>query len=110
MKRILISALILGMCISMAGCTGNQNSSVAEKATEAVTKAVTEKATTKAKVSATEAKKVDYDYDNDNDYDYDNDVEEYYCMGKNDTCPNKTSSPWDLYCHSCDPDNDNIEG
>jgi len=35
---------------------------------------------------------------------------EYYCMGKNDTCTNKTSSPYDLYCHSCDPDDNNIEG
>ena len=34
----------------------------------------------------------------------------YYCMGKNDTCPNKTNSPYDLYCSSCDPNNDNIEG
>lgn len=34
----------------------------------------------------------------------------YYCMGKNDTCPNKTNSPYDFYCSSCDPNNDNIEG
>jgi hypothetical protein len=31
-------------------------------------------------------------------------------MGKNDTCSNKTSSAYDLYCHSCDPDDNNIEG
>ena len=31
-------------------------------------------------------------------------------MGKNDTCPNKTSDAYDFYCHSCDPDNNNIEG
>ena len=31
-------------------------------------------------------------------------------MGKNDTCKNKTYSASDLYCHSCDPDNNNIEG
>ena len=35
---------------------------------------------------------------------------EYFCLGKNDTCPNKTHSPYDLYCSSCDPDGDNIEG
>ena len=35
---------------------------------------------------------------------------EYYCMGKNDTCNNKTYSPTDLYCHSCDPDDNNVEG
>ena len=35
---------------------------------------------------------------------------EYWCMGKGDTCKNKTYSPTDLYCHSCDPDDNNIEG
>ncbi len=35
---------------------------------------------------------------------------EYYCMGKNDTCPNKTYSPYDFFCSRCDPDGDNIEG
>ena len=35
---------------------------------------------------------------------------EYWCMGKGDTCHNKTNSPYDLYCNECDPDNDNIEG
>lgn len=43
------------------------------------------------------------------DYSYD-DGGEYYCMGKNDTCPNKTRNAYDLYCNSCDPDGDNIEG
>lgn len=43
------------------------------------------------------------------DYDYD-DGGDYYCMGKNDTCPNKTNNKYDLYCSSCDPDGDNIEG
>ena len=35
---------------------------------------------------------------------------EFWCMGKNDTCKNKTYSAYDLYCHSCDPDDNNIEG
>lgn len=35
---------------------------------------------------------------------------EYWCMGKNDTCQNKTYSPYDFYCSSCDPDGDNVEG
>ncbi len=43
------------------------------------------------------------------DYGYD-DGGSYYCMGKNDTCPNKTNNKYDLYCSSCDPDGDNIEG
>lgn len=44
-----------------------------------------------------------------NNYDYD-DGGDYYCMGKNDTCPNKTHNKYDLYCNSCDPNGDNIEG
>ena len=39
-----------------------------------------------------------------------NDGGSYYCMGKNDTCPNKTHNAYDLYCSSCDPDGNNIEG
>ena len=34
----------------------------------------------------------------------------YYCLGKNDTCNNKTYNCHDKYCDSCDPDGDNIEG
>ncbi|QRN84867.1 hypothetical protein JR334_07760 [Clostridia bacterium] len=34
---------------------------------------------------------------------------EYWCMGKNDTCQNKTYDPWDFYCDECDPDRDGIE-
>ena len=26
----------------------------------------------------------------------------FYCMGKNNTCPNKTYCAYDLYCNSCD--------
>lgn len=26
----------------------------------------------------------------------------FYCMGKNDTCPNKTYCAYDYYCDSCD--------
>ncbi len=37
-------------------------------------------------------------------------TEKYPCMGKNDTCPNYTYSPYDFYCSSCDPDGDNVEG
>lgn len=36
--------------------------------------------------------------------------EKYWCMGKNDTCQNKTTSPDDFFCDECDPDGDNIEG
>lgn len=43
------------------------------------------------------------------DYDYD-DGGSYYCMGKGDTCNNKTRNAYDLYCSSCDPDGDNVPG
>lgn len=36
--------------------------------------------------------------------------DEYWCMGKGDTCKNKTYSPYDFYCSECDPNGDNIEG
>ena len=42
-------------------------------------------------------------------YSYD-DGGDYYCMGKNDTCRNKTKNAYDLYCNSCDPNGDNVEG
>ena len=45
----------------------------------------------------------------DKDYSSD-DGGDYYCMGKNNTCPNKTHNKYDLYCSSCDPDGDNKEG
>lgn len=41
---------------------------------------------------------------------YSSSAEEYWCMGKNDTCNNKTSSAYDFYCNSCDPDGDGEEG
>lgn len=36
-------------------------------------------------------------------------AESYWCMGKNDTCQNKTNSAYDFYCSSCDRNNNNIE-
>lgn len=35
---------------------------------------------------------------------------DYWCMGKHDTCQNKTNSPDDFFCDECDPNGDNIEG
>lgn len=35
---------------------------------------------------------------------------EFWCLGKNDTCQNKTYRADDLYCDQCDPDDDNMEG
>lgn len=57
----------------------------------------------------------DYEYYDAPDYEYDVPDDglssgEYWCMGKGDTCQNKTYSAYDFYCSSCDPDGDNIEG
>ncbi len=49
------------------------------------------------------------DYADGKDYEYD-DGGSYYCMGKGDSCNNKTRNAYDLYCGSCDPDGDNVEG
>lgn len=74
-----------------------------------------------ASSSADSAGNYDYDDFNDDvddwmkdqaegkDYDYD-DGGSYYCMGKGDSCNNKTRNAYDLYCSSCDPDGDNVEG
>ena len=35
---------------------------------------------------------------------------EFDCLGQNRTCPNKQDDALDLFCDSCDPDGDNIEG
>ncbi len=55
-----------------------------------------------------------YDYDGDNSYDYGKSGSisscghlscaqngPFYCMGKGNTCPNKTYCAYDLYCSSC---------
>lgn len=34
---------------------------------------------------------------------------EFWCMGKNDTCENKTFEATDLFCNSCDSNKNNIE-
>ncbi len=34
----------------------------------------------------------------------------YHCYGKHNTCKNKTYNYRDMYCDSCDPNGDNIEG
>ena len=34
----------------------------------------------------------------------------YPCYGKHNTCSGKTYNYRDLYCDSCDPDGDNVEG
>ncbi|MDE5769710.1 MAG: hypothetical protein K2H29_05140 [Oscillospiraceae bacterium] len=101
-RKIMFGAVCLAM-ICMTACGGdidaNQSEFLDEEVTEQMTTVVPEIKTeksTKIKTNDTISKS--------------DSVESYYCMGKHDTCNNKTYDPYDFYCSSCDPDNDNIEG
>ena len=113
LQKILLGAVCLAI-VCMTACGGDTEQSK----TEIMTDQVTEQATTipetipetKHKTSSqitTKEKTVSKSNDT---VSKSNSVESYYCMGKNDTCKNKTYDPYDFYCSSCDPDNDNIEG
>lgn len=109
MKRKISIILFLAatMSMSFSSCKGDKDDSPSSSRISTVTtEKVTKAATTKKSIdtsSYTDKSSSKSDYSSKSD-------EEYYCMGKNDTCKNKTSDPYDLYCHSCDPDDNNIEG
>lgn len=95
---VFIAALMLSSCTDVKDYdTGAQTDSEASNNNVAV----------EPDISVSDDNNYDYTYSYDDD---ESESEGYYCMGKNDTCNNKTSSPYDLYCYSCDPDNNNIEG
>lgn len=108
LSLILAIAMTLGMSAMATGCGDSSESDVAETTKSTIN--ATTKATTKNNSDS-------YSYNDENDSshviagnnNYDDD-ETFYCMGKGDTCSNKTYSATDFYCHSCDPDNNNIEG
>lgn len=50
-----------------------------------------------------------WDYQSNNVSSSENTYGDFWCMGKGDSCQNKTNSASDFYCNSCDPDGDNIE-
>lgn len=101
-KLILCSILAVGMTATLCGC-GDDNYYDNYNTDETTT------TTTTYEHSVDTNTNDNYTYKK-NDNDDDLAEGEYWCMGKGDTCHNKTSSPTDLYCHSCDPDDNNIEG
>lgn len=105
MKRIMMIMLAFGMCMSITACGGSESTSAQEAKTETATEETTEKAVEEATTEEETIKKETTKISSSSKKE-----EEFYCMGKNDTCTNKTSSAWDLYCYSCDPDDNNIEG
>ena len=104
---IVFLAVSAALLAAMTGCgsSGTADSAETTAVTEATTEQKTEAETESAKQDDTKkvasADKADSDKSDD---------EEFWCMGKNDTCQNKTSSAYDLYCNACDPDDNNIEG
>lgn len=113
MKKAITLLIALTMCIGVCSCGGgNDDSSSSTTVVTTITKAeptTTSKTkdndttTTKESSSSSSSSSLKSISDSSSN-------DGYYCMGKNDTCTNKTSSPYDLYCHSCDPDDNNIEG
>ncbi|MDE6656954.1 MAG: hypothetical protein K2J88_00015 [Oscillospiraceae bacterium] len=106
-KKIMLG-MICFVLLSMTACGNDSNSANVSENTEIITEQITEPMTTvKKTTSATTFQEIKTKTNNTVS---NADSESYYCMGKNDTCPNKTYDPYDFYCSSCDPDNDNIEG
>ena len=121
--HILLSILL---CFSLVGCGSTESSTTADTTTTTSETTTTTTTTTTKKVTTTTApeSKTFFDFtkignksnsnpksnSKSNNSNSSLSSGEYWCMGKGDTCKNKTSSPTDLYCYSCDPDNNNIEG
>ncbi len=112
MRKRILAILTTGiMALSAAAMTSCDKDNSTDSGTQSeisTTKAVTTKSTTST--SKKESKTSSTSKSSSNSKDTSTKKETYYCMGKNDTCNNKTSDPYDFYCHSCDPDNNNIEG
>ncbi len=118
MKKCLSTILLGTMCLMsvaiFTGCGGDtdNNTNVNESSSITTTTTTTPKQTTKKeteKYTPVEEKKTE-NYTPVKKANDELSDGEYWCMGKNDTCKNKTYSPSDLYCHSCNPDDNNIEG
>ena len=111
MKKLISIALALTICAGFSSCGGDEpETSVSSKAESInVSSSSSSKTSSSSKVSSSSnsysSKSESKSYYSESDSD-----DSFYCMGKNDTCSNKTSSAYDLYCHSCDPDDNNIEG
>jgi len=103
MKKILKVLPILLIALLLQGCpdsTSKESSKKAKTTTEATTRSTTKK-TSSSKTGSWNSANVKDDGTGQGPY---------YCYGKNNTCNNKTKNYRDLYCDSCDPDGDNVEG
>lgn len=108
-EKLYLPLLIIAV-ISLTAC-GTEDSSYSESETttaEITTAEITTVETTTAEITTTEKKS--YEVKSPSYSKAESEDDGYYCMGKGDTCNNKTSDPFDLYCYSCDPDGNNIEG
>ncbi len=109
MKKVFSVVAALTMCVFLAACDNNTASTTNNAAATAA-----KPAEIASKADTGNSSKSGGGYkSNSNSYSGGSDSlgsGEYWCMGKNDTCKNKTYSASDLYCYSCDPDNNNIEG
>ena len=109
-KLLVMTVLVSAMLAAMCSCSGDGNDDYSSSSQAVVTTAQNTTENVKESEDAdSEAKSYSSDSKSDS-YSSDTSKEEYYCMGKHDTCNNKTSSPYDYYCHSCDPDDNNVEG
>ncbi len=107
MKKLVSIIIVVCLTLVLFGCTTDSGSSTSNNYT------------TTTNYSSSYSKSSGYSKDDVNswmkdqaagkNYSYD-DGGEYYCMGKNNTCRNKTKNAYDLYCNSCDPNGDNVEG
>ena len=111
MKKINTILVCILVMMLIAGAFSSCGSSAPEKE-ETTTKSYSASASPNgntANKGSDEVKDWMVDQAQGKDYGHD-DGGSYYCMGKNDTCTNKTKNAYDLYCNSCDPDGDNVEG
>ncbi len=111
-KHMIVMLSIVISSVSMTACEIDDSESSSSESSVVVTTTKKEESRT----SVDDATKSEYsDGSSEKSYSDSSNTkkeskEEYYCMGKGDTCKNKTSDPSDLYCYSCDPDGNNIEG
>lgn len=107
-KNFLASAMVV--CMSLViGCSSNSKDTVKSSSAQSSSSSSTtsSKPSTSTGSSSSSSKSSSSSSSSSSKS---NSSETYWCMGKGDTCQNKTYSPIDFYCNSCDPDNDNREG
>lgn len=119
MKKLF--CIIVAVCLTLVlfGCTDSGSSTPSNTINDYSSSYSNSSGYSKGGSSSSYSKSSGYSKDNVNswmkdqaagkNYSYD-DGGDYYCMGKNNPCRNKTKNAYDLYCNSCDPNGDNVEG